>query len=42
MDIKRLFFGFVGTALFTAIEIVMGGARQVEGGAKLFFHILKI
>jgi hypothetical protein len=29
----------VGTAFFTAIEIIMGMAGQVEGGAKLFFFI---
>jgi hypothetical protein len=34
-----LAFGLVSTAFFTAIEIVIGGTGQVEGGAKLVFHI---
>ena len=44
MDIlKRSFIsisGWLGQLFFAAIEIVMGGAGRVEGGAKLFFsHI---
>ena len=37
---KRLLFGLVRTAFFTAFEIVMGGggAGQIEGGVKLFFE----